>query len=676
MKPLQPDRLYVGTNYHPHDWDKTRWAKDLDLMKGSSFSVVRLGHLCWDSFEPEEGHFCFDWMDEVMDLCAQRDIGVFLDIPTRPAPTWLHKKYPSIDITDRSGVRQNSHTRYMEDVGDPHFQTYAYRLAEQLARRYASHPALLAFGLCNELGSGYLSYSATALHRFQDWLRRRYHTVAELNRVWAAHRWSRKINSFDQVDFPIGGTMVGAPERYLDMRRFFSDEIVTYMKELKDVLNRCAPGVPVSSNHWSENPAVGFDYNRVWEQLSDFSGQGFYPGINPEDENGVIGACFTQDHRRAEHQAPNWNLEFQTGTGGGYACPPGAMRMYAYLSSLHGSGAHIAWTWRTMLGGEEQYFFGLLDHDGEPSRKLPEFARIAREAEFLSRKHLLPLHDKPRVAIAYSYEDELITQYARDYYTTTHQEQVLTAYRTLFHRNIPCRVVDLRHIKESYDILLLPGVCQMGPEQAATIRRFVENGGTVILSAFSAKVDEYNQGFSTPQPGRLSDLFGVQVRGFDRAYTHVSRVNEGCLQKEDLRLHRQHVTLVLDGEELDIPVDYHEFLRPQGAESWGVYQNAVSSDTTAISCRQVGKGRAIYVGIPMQEELLARLLGRCGVVSPFTPALPDGISAARLHDTATLYVNRTHLTKQIPVQGHALLGNQVKDGILTLPPYEADIIES
>lgn len=50
--------------------------------------------------------------------------------------------------------------------------------------------------------------------------------------------------------------MVGAPERYLDMRRFFSDEIVTYMKGLKDVLNRCAPGVPVSSNHWSENPAV------------------------------------------------------------------------------------------------------------------------------------------------------------------------------------------------------------------------------------------------------------------------------------------------------------------------------------------------------------------------------------------------------------------------------------
>ena len=39
-------------------------------------------------------------------------------------------------------------------------------------------------------------------------------------------RWSRKRQSFEQVDFPIGSTVVGAPERYLDMRRFFSRELV------------------------------------------------------------------------------------------------------------------------------------------------------------------------------------------------------------------------------------------------------------------------------------------------------------------------------------------------------------------------------------------------------------------------------------------------------------------
>lgn len=142
MKPVETNALYIGTNYHPHDWPQARWAHDLDLMAQCGFTVVRLGHLCWDSFEPEEGKFTFEWMDQVMDLCQERGIGVFLDIPTRPAPTWLHKKFPSIDIVDRNGIRQNAHFRYMEDVGDPHFREYAYRLAAVMAKRYASHPAL------------------------------------------------------------------------------------------------------------------------------------------------------------------------------------------------------------------------------------------------------------------------------------------------------------------------------------------------------------------------------------------------------------------------------------------------------------------------------------------------------------------------------------------------------
>ena len=77
MKPVETNALYIGTNYHPHDWPQARWAHDLDLMAQCGFTVVRLGHLCWDSFEPEEGKFTFEWMDQVMDLCQERGIGVF-----------------------------------------------------------------------------------------------------------------------------------------------------------------------------------------------------------------------------------------------------------------------------------------------------------------------------------------------------------------------------------------------------------------------------------------------------------------------------------------------------------------------------------------------------------------------------------------------------------------------
>ena len=40
--------------------------------------------------------------------------------------------------------------------------------------------------------------------------------------------------------------------------------------------------------------------------------------------------------------------------------------MLAMLSLIHGAQMVLGWTWRTMLHGEEQFFNGLLAHDGGP----------------------------------------------------------------------------------------------------------------------------------------------------------------------------------------------------------------------------------------------------------------------------------------------------------------------
>ncbi|MDR3147104.1 MAG: beta-galactosidase, partial [Treponema sp.] len=62
--------LYIGTNYHPHDWSSDRWPVDIQLMKDAGFNMVRLGHLCWDSYEPDNGVYTFDWFDTVINLFA------------------------------------------------------------------------------------------------------------------------------------------------------------------------------------------------------------------------------------------------------------------------------------------------------------------------------------------------------------------------------------------------------------------------------------------------------------------------------------------------------------------------------------------------------------------------------------------------------------------------------
>ena len=128
---LKAQELYVGANYHPHD-DKNpeKIKSDIQLMKDAGFKVVRMGHLAWDSYEPSEGKFDFGWFDKVMDMMNRSRIKVIFDIAIRPAPIWLHYKYPSIDIVDANGNVQYPNHRYMEDVGDPMYQKYALRYAD------------------------------------------------------------------------------------------------------------------------------------------------------------------------------------------------------------------------------------------------------------------------------------------------------------------------------------------------------------------------------------------------------------------------------------------------------------------------------------------------------------------------------------------------------------------
>ncbi len=58
---------------------------------------------------------------------------------------------------------------------------------------------------------------------------------------------------------------------------------------------------------------------------------------------------------------------------------PGSIRNSAYASLMLGNQIVCGWTWQTMHAGEEQYLQGMIDWDGEPTRKLDEYRQIAAE---------------------------------------------------------------------------------------------------------------------------------------------------------------------------------------------------------------------------------------------------------------------------------------------------------
>jgi beta-galactosidase len=646
-------QLFVGTCYQPVDRSPEQIRQDILLMKRAGFKMVRMGDLSWDAFEPSEGRFEFAWFDQILDQMNQAGIKVILDIGGSPAPIWLHHNHPSVNLVNEQGAIIQPAERYMDDISDPVYREHVLHLADELTRHYAHHPALAAIGYNNEIGNGVMSYSAEDCQRFVAWLKAKYGTIANLNKAWATQRWSRHLNSFDEVQLPYASGP-SPPERYLDLRRFWSDVTISLLEDLEKVRERNVPNLPAVSNLWDTAGRRGFDYLSSYKNYVSYGAEGFYPGTPLEV---TLGALLV----RGDLPNPTWFNEFVTGSGGSYGGPKGLIRMWAYLALIDYGQTFLAWTFNTHRGGEEQALFGLLDHDGTPSWKYSEFQQIA--SEFSKLQHLgFPRYHKPDVAIAYSF-DSLIASHpgpsntARSYFRVSYTDQVANALQPFFEDNIDATTINIAHSTLDYKLLVVPADYLMDAASAQAIRNYVQDGGTVIMTALSAKVDENNQWFETPLPGRLNDVFGIRTSEFYRPSTPPE--------------------ISLNGKTEKANIDFYEVLESRTASPLALFTNTPEK-SPAITVNHFGKGQAIYVAVPAQMPILAPLVRSLyldlGIEKG--PDTPTGVYA-RVVEGRTLYVNTTGDEQVLPIRERkrGTISGRSYESIIRLKPYGAELVE-
>ncbi|MEV7144776.1 beta-galactosidase [Streptomyces tauricus] len=660
-----PAKLYVGANYHPHDSDPRQWERDIRLMKEAGLTVVRLGHLAWDSFEPRDGRFDFTWFDRVMDMMHDAGIEVILDVAVRPAPLWLHRKHPSINITDSTGNQLYPNTRYMVDVGDPAYREHALRFTDTLTRHYADHPALLAFGIDNEPGDGPYSYSETVRSRFISWLRDRYATLEALNLAWAGQRWSRRIGDFDEVGLPMSGRTAGAPERVLDFRRFVSCEINEFLLSVIDRVEENAPGVLRTGNSWYYTEAERgryFDYAQIaYAGRINRDGMGFYPGMSLVNNSGLSEHLLGIARTRFENDTPFWCTEFTTMTAA-----PGSVRKTAYASLLLGNQMICGWTWQTMHGGEEQYLQGMVDWDGEPNRKYDEYRQLADEFARIQDRGF-PYRSRAEIGLAFSFQSQLASASLPE----KHDVQLRTCFEAVLERNLDQRVVDVSRSSLQYQILVLPGVALMDEESAARIRRFVAEGGTAVMTSDSAFVTVTGQVFATTRPGLLDDVFGIRVGSYQEPRV-LNELTDGKLKGDEL-------DIVHGDRRVRVEAPRFDEIHPRGAR---VVASAVGLDRDypMVTVNDYGKGRAVYVGTPARRGLIDLVLEAEIELRDIRPDLtvPPGVLARAIDDTHLLYVNLGGESKPIVTPGPSrsvLHDRDHPDDGFTLAPFDSDLVE-
>jgi len=657
-------KLYVGANYHPHDSSRVEWIRDLDLMAAAGFRVLRAGHLAWDSYEPRDGEFTFEWFDEFLQLADEHDIGVILDIAARPAPLWLHRKHPTIDIVNVHGKREHANSRYLEDVGDPAYVEHAVRFADALSSRYAEHPALLAFGIDNEPGSGPYSYSDSVRARFITWLHGRYGTTERLNAAWGGQRWSRRVSDFDEIDLPRSGFHEAPVERMIDFRTFVSDEILAAHTALIDRVAANAPGKILTGNQWyfvEGDEGRYFDYAPVaYSGRITRGGGGLYPHNSQRDKATLYHSLSVIARIQFESSTPYWATETTTETA-----VTGAVRKAAYASLIYGNQLMCGWTWQSHHAGEERFLQGQIDWDGLPNRKYDEYRQLAQEFRQIE-KFGFPYQPRAEVALGFSFPGQL----ASAAFPEKHDRQVETVFGALLEQNIDLRIVDILRSDLPYRLLIIAGMAIIDELTAARIRGFVEAGGTVIMTSYSGWFDVHGKIVDATRPHLLDDVFGIRLGPYQEPAI-LNEATDGARTGDEVQIDFADGTVRTSASRFD---EVH--LR--GARTVATI-TGLDLDYPAVTSNEFGAGRAIYLSLPARSELVDRVIAeeleRLGIQPSVD--VPRGVIARRTDASHALYVNVApeQRTISLPPGTRSVFTGTALGTTMTLPPFDVEFVE-
>ena len=210
----------------------------------------------------------------------------------------------------------------------------------------------------------------------------------------------------------------------------------------------------------------------------------------------------------------------------------------------------------------------------------------------------------------------------------------------------------------------------MDEATADKVRNYVKNGGTVVMTANSAVVDETGKVFATTHPGRLNDVFGIRVASFEETETmnELSRIGYSG----------KRLQLNYNGQAIETESVRFDVIEPKGAEVLGTI-TSLDRDYPIITAHNYGKGRAIYIGLPVKGEVLNPILDE--LITSLSikkgPEVPAGVMARSIDDRHMLYLNVSNTPQTITVKGKArsiLFDKEYKDEFV-LQPYEPEFIE-
>ncbi|XBS71684.1 beta-galactosidase [Acerihabitans sp. KWT182] len=656
--------MEVGVDYYPEHWDPALWAADAAAMKAAGITLVRLAEFAWSRLEPREGRYDFHWLDQAISLFAAQDINIILGTPTAAPPRWLVEKYPDVLPMDHHKHPIYPGVRCHRCYNSPSLRRRARAIIEALTRHYAAHAAVVGWQTDNELAANDC-HCENCTRAFRLWLQSKYATLENLNHQWGTVVWSGEYSAWTQITTPLGGSPYQNPSFLLDFQRFSSDSAAAFNRFQAEVIRKNCPGRFITHNLWGY-PVVT-DYYDLFQPM-DFASVDYYPSTDLEDNTkaAIYHGALTLDLTRGVKRRNFWVMEQLSGTPGCWnpmsrAPWPGMIRAHAWQSISRGADAVIHFRWRSARIGAEQFWHGLLDHHGQPGRRMAEFAVFAKEAARLKDIiHGTEVHNKTALLFSHEQCSAFTLQPQSDGFD--YFNNVKQLHQALVRLGIGVDVINWSESVDGYRLVVAPFLFLQDAAVVAKLEKFVRSGGTLVLTTRSGVKNTYNVCQDDVLPGLLKDISGIWVEEYD-----------------PVGFHRQKISL--SAQEIGCS-QWCDIITPTTAKTLGVYASGYFNGRSAITLNSAGKGNAYYIGSVLDDDgyrhLFADILQKCGIKSPGD--LPPGVEMSVRSDEHRRIVFILNLsTEQKPLtlparMRHDAFSGEAVPATLLLEPFDVRIL--
>jgi len=661
--------MHIGVDYYPEHWPRERWETDARMMAEAGFNTVRLAEFAWIKMEPQEDIYNFGWLDEALQILEEHGIQALLCTPTATMPAWVARKYPEALAMQRDGTRITWGARKNNCFTSGAYRLLSERITRAMAEHFRDAPNVIGWQTDNEFGHPFC-YCDTCRNEFQDWLRAKYGTVGALNRAWGTHFWGHTFRTWGEISIP------DDPERHnpsacLDWQRFYSWLNVRFQREQVRILREICPQHFVTHNFMGLFHEL--DYFDLAADLDHVSWDNYPCRGRPEIPYRAASAA---DLMRGLKRKNFWIMEQTAGSPGwgkyGRNPRPGEIRKIAFQQVAHGADAIIWFRWRTCTAGREQYWHGLLGHDGQGLRRYREAAQTATDLHKLAPALQNTTIVAP-VAIIYDFDSIWALRIQPGYDGNSYHAAMQRYYEALFRAGVNVDFIKATDDFSPYKAVLAPDLYVLPDDVAVALSAYVEGGGVLLADARTGVKDRTGLCHDRTLPGLLSSALGITIEEYEALASpwHPS---------ESFRYQ------VVGWDELAgsfTVIQGAEWVKVETAETLARYQEWHMKPYAAASRNRFGKGYGYFLGTVIQEEhfydlLIADILDKADVTPLVAP--PAGVEASlREGDGKQLLFLVNHTEERIPVsvpEGKIeLLSGAETGSALTLDRYGVAVIQ-